>query len=409
MTKYAKYTQTQAAARAKAKVGKSNAVGMCAHEVIVNIFGIPGPWKWGGNGSAWAVNYFKGAQKVVKTSDPAKIPAGAMAFFDARAGATTNGGKAGHVAVGAGGGYIYSTDLPKSGKWGKVKITDVQRLWGKKLLGYVLVDGMGYTLTDKPKPKPKPKPVTPWFILGQWSLAGFDEVYGKAHFTSLEQGIVNEIDRLDCDVWGLTEVPEPQRATMAAKFEKVGLKLVVSDNGRTIVVKDHVRVGRTKIVTLKAKGPAKDDKQIVMAELFPSGPNAIILVVGHLEHRSGAAYDKTRVVQAKQEKHEGGLFADACDVPHDRLFFADDENSNAQVLDDVYHPTYRDVFEVAAKRSNADDATICGWDGKTSKGPRSDKVKVHKDRPIANATVSTSTAKKKLSDHVPNRVIVGKK
>ncbi len=150
MAKFAPHTASSAAARAKAKVGKKNAVGMCAREVIVGIFEIPPPWKWGGNGKAWAVNYFKASQRVVRTSDPKQIPKGAMVFWDARPGATTAGGKAGHVAVGAGNGKCYSTDLPTEGRWGLINISLVEKEWGKKLLGYVVVDGMGFTLTDEP-------------------------------------------------------------------------------------------------------------------------------------------------------------------------------------------------------------------------------------------------------------------
>jgi len=156
-----------AEARAKAKVGTTNRVGMCAHEVIVNILGIPAPWKWGGNGRAWAYNYFLGAQKVVKTNDPMKVPAGAVVIHRPRPGATTTGGKAGHIAISAGGGYEYSTDLPHEGRWGKVKISYVEDVWGKELAGYVLVDGMGYDVS----PPARATSVAVWgkpetFVLG---------------------------------------------------------------------------------------------------------------------------------------------------------------------------------------------------------------------------------------------------
>lgn len=153
MVKFAEHTMTSALARAKAKVGKSNEVGMCAKEVIVNIFDVPPPWTWGGNGEKWAINFWKAAVEkgtVHKTSDPMDVPAGAMLFHAARPGAkaTDIGGRAGHIAVGAGGGMEYSTDRPKNGKWGKVSISSVEKAWTKKLVGYILITADGYTLTD---------------------------------------------------------------------------------------------------------------------------------------------------------------------------------------------------------------------------------------------------------------------
>jgi hypothetical protein len=154
---------------------------MCAREVIVGIFQIPGPWKWGGNGKPWAVNYFKGAQRVVRTSDPKEIPRGAMVFWDAHPHPKTNGQRAGHVAVGAGNGSCYSTDLPTSGRWGLINISLVEKEWGKKLLGYVVVDGMGFTLTDEPV---ELKP------LEKYTSADFGDGVVGPHVTLLGQRLV---------------------------------------------------------------------------------------------------------------------------------------------------------------------------------------------------------------------------
>lgn len=152
MTKYGARTMTSAGKKASSLVGHANKVGYCLQECVVTVYGIPGPYGWGGNGRAWAYNYWLNAVakgKVVKTSDPAKIPYGAMAFMTPHPHATTTGQKAGHVFIGAGGGYCYTTDYPHSGRWGKVKIADLSRAWGKTLLGYILVSGDGYTLTDR--------------------------------------------------------------------------------------------------------------------------------------------------------------------------------------------------------------------------------------------------------------------
>jgi exonuclease III len=152
MVTYARRTMSEALARVKELDGKKNQVGYCLLEVA-EIFGLTGPYSWGGNGEAWAYNFWLSAVKkgkVVKTNDPAEIPAGAMVFHAPRPKATTNGGKAGHVAVGAGDGKEYSTDRPKDGIRGKVTIKSIEKSWKKELVGYILVTGDGITLTDRP-------------------------------------------------------------------------------------------------------------------------------------------------------------------------------------------------------------------------------------------------------------------
>jgi len=143
---------SEALTRAKHLDGHRNEFGMCLAEVA-EIFGLTGPFRWGGNGRAWAINFWLAAVehgKVVKTSDPAKVPAGAMLFHAPRPGAKSVGGRAGHVAIGAGGGKEYSTDQPHDGRRGKVSIRSVEKAWGKKLLGYIVMTGDGITLTDRP-------------------------------------------------------------------------------------------------------------------------------------------------------------------------------------------------------------------------------------------------------------------
>ncbi|MCW2543121.1 MAG: hypothetical protein JWM40_673, partial [Frankiales bacterium] len=177
MAKYAPHTMTAAAARAKAGVGKRNEVNGCLAECINpaydSPYDIPAPWGWGGNGKPWAINYWLNAVakgKVVRTSDPTKIPAGALAFMvkNADRGKAKPAG-AGHVFIGAGGGYAYSTDRPTVGKWGRVTIRSIESAWGMTLVGYILVTGDGYTLTDKPASSAPPvavwgKPET--FVIG---------------------------------------------------------------------------------------------------------------------------------------------------------------------------------------------------------------------------------------------------
>lgn len=147
-TKYAPRTMTAAGQRARSLVGRANRVGYCLAECVRTIYGIAGPYHWGGNGRPWAINYWLSAVsrgKVVKTSNPAKVPFGAMLFFD------SGRNRPEHVAIGAGGGYCYTTDYPRRGRWGRVPIRSIERAWGMKLVGYILITGDGVILTDRKK------------------------------------------------------------------------------------------------------------------------------------------------------------------------------------------------------------------------------------------------------------------
>lgn len=255
------------------------------------------------------------------------------------------------------------------------------------------------------------RPLEAWFDLCLWPLAGYDVVYGADHFAELEDDIVAEIKRIGAVVYGLTEVPGARVASFKAKLATAGYKIVITSDGRTIVAKADVKTGRTKKVTLAEKGPANDDKQVVMAELWPEADgDSIVLVVGHLEYRKGDAYDDTRVTQAKQEKAAGIEFAKECATSYSRLFFADDENSGSRVLKEAYEPSpvFRDAFDLTNKKTNVSYDTICGWSGEVVKGSRSDKIKGYSTRRFMSARVSTVTAAKKLSDHLPTIVVVGK-
>lgn len=147
-TKYAPRTMTAAGNKARSLVGRANRVGYCLAECVRTVYGIQGPYHWGGNGRPWAINYWLSAVsrgKVVKTRDPMRVPFGAMLFFD------SSRNRPEHVAIGAGNGYCYSTDFPRRGRWGRVRIRSIESAWGMKLVGYILVTGDGVTLTDKKK------------------------------------------------------------------------------------------------------------------------------------------------------------------------------------------------------------------------------------------------------------------
>lgn len=83
------------------------------------------------------------------TTNAATIPAGVPVFW--RTG-TVNW----HIAISIGGGYCYSTDIPR-GKVGRIGITDLSRRWGATLLGWTedLNGFRVYTPPAKPKPPAK--------------------------------------------------------------------------------------------------------------------------------------------------------------------------------------------------------------------------------------------------------------
>lgn len=198
MTTYAPRTMTAAGNKAKSLVGKANRVGYCLAECVRTVYGIMGPYHWGGNGRAWAINYWLSAVsrgKVVKTNDPNKVPFGAMAFFDSAR------NRPEHVVIGAGGGYCYSTDFPRTGRWGKVKIRSIEASWGMKLVGYILVTGDGVTLTDKKKAV-NPKDPAAYFLGAEGSyITDFGKHlvakgFGK-HYKVGPGPVFGEADRLN--------------------------------------------------------------------------------------------------------------------------------------------------------------------------------------------------------------------
>jgi endonuclease/exonuclease/phosphatase (EEP) superfamily protein YafD len=296
-TKYAPHTMTAAAARAKAKVGKSNAVGMCLAECVNPAYNSPynlPSWRFGGNGRPWAVNHWLDAVdrgKVVKTSDPAKIPAGALAYM-----AKVSGGKLvyttpGHVFIGAGGGNAYSTDRPSNGKWGKVSIRSIEAAWGMKLVGYILVTGDGITLTDKPaavtpKPAPKPttQPVTDWLAS---SLFIVNAASRKAKWTSRSSTLGKDILASGADFIICQELYSERRPLLSAQIKSKYVH-AGSYNGRVIYIK-RATWGRAPGTVKKAKlGRATKEAVGVKVRHTASGKK-LNLIDAHLtwEHDRG--------------------------------------------------------------------------------------------------------------------------
>lgn len=44
-------------------------------------------------------------------------------------------GAAGHICIYDKDGYVYTTDFPNRGKWGRVKLTTLAKAWGMRVLG----------------------------------------------------------------------------------------------------------------------------------------------------------------------------------------------------------------------------------------------------------------------------------
>lgn len=257
---------------------------------------------------------------------------------------------------------------------------------------------------------PAPAPITPWFDGLAQNLAASDSVKGKATWDTRMPLLLPTISHYDRDV--LTFVEAESAGKQGSAFEKgldsIGYQLVVADNQRMIATREGTRVGRTKVVTLSEQGPAKDDKQIVMAEIFPRGStNAAIVECGHFEFREGAAYDAVRLDQGKETRAVTLDFAKACGVPETRVVFYNDENSNTLVSDKAFGGVFGDLGDRPGYE-NEKYSTLIGWNGKPVIGIyRPDKVHLHDKRPGKGGT-STTFAGKKLADHLPVIYTVGK-
>jgi hypothetical protein len=399
-------TQSQAHARAKAKVGKSNQVGSCLAECINPAYNpplpIPGPWRFEGNGKAWAYNYWLAAVehgKVVKTSDPMKVPAGALLFHAPRPRATTNGGKAGHVAISAGDGYEFSTDQPHDGHWGKVKIAAVEQAWGKKLVGYIVVTGDGVRLMPDPvpaKPAPAPKPtIEPelWFGIDFRNLAGFNDE-GARTFDKRMPALVADIAEVGRPVVAVVELPNPKVAAFSKRMKAIGYKHAAGDLGRHIYVRAGMPTVGPKVFDLKPR-LRKDDKQGVAVQITPSTTPALI-VTAQLENEDGSG--NTQVAQANDLVDQGEAYADKRDIPHSRIIWAVDTNSFNRVRTEVFERRgYVDAFDVAHSAENTEHQSFVPWGGKPVKGDRIDLIAVHKSRPVRRARLRLTPI---LADHL---------
>lgn len=164
MTKYAKYAGSSRD-RALDRIGTKYPAGWCLKFQLTEIYGVPGIGDFDGDGAADAEDYTKAADRaghLVRPNSPNEIPAGALVLW------TGGRNDHGHAAYSLGGGEIVTTDLPTSGKIGRVPVTDVEFKWGLRLAGYTLTAATGERLVKGSK---KPK-VTRYRVVARSGLRG---------------------------------------------------------------------------------------------------------------------------------------------------------------------------------------------------------------------------------------------
>jgi hypothetical protein len=257
-------------------------------------------------------------------------------------------------------------------------------------------------LVKRPKTKPSPAGVSHT----EWNLAGFDKVgQGADTFVERIPANVAEIKAIGSDVFSLLEVPNEHVDNLERALAKIGYVIGVAYQGRVIAVRKGLRIGRHATYDLPTTGPAKDTRQSVYLEVW-FGKNAWLFDAGHFEHRPGDKYDPTRVAQAKEHYAKGEHLRKSWDIHKTRWSSAADENSNSWVVDQAFEPhDMFDVFEGAWEAVNPLVGTNPGWGKSTPQGPRIDKIKRHRDRPVLRAHVRKASAG--LNDHLPTTVVYG--
>lgn len=147
---------SEAAKRAESLVGgptPHGEAGWCLEWVVRTVYGYKGDCRYRtsygkSTSKYWAIYYFYSAVflgKVVKTSDPTRIPRGAMVV-------SKGSSKYGHIFISLGDGWCATTDYPRSRKIGRVKVADLLAGWGHRLLGYIEVTGDGVDLRNPGTP-----------------------------------------------------------------------------------------------------------------------------------------------------------------------------------------------------------------------------------------------------------------
>lgn len=380
MARTAQFTQAQALARAKAKVGKTNRVGYCLAECVA-VYGIPGPYGWGGNGRAWAYNYWLNAVahgKVVKTSDPMAIPAGALLFHAPRPGATTVGGKAGHVAISAGGGYEYSTDQPRDGKWGKVTIASVERAWGKKLVGYIIVTGDGVRLMPDPVVARPPAAVVRWHGNAFLNTHGDDGATGTRTFTNRTPQMVADLTHGSPEVVGACEIRVAQEPGFTTAMRRKGYDLVAYSHRLALYrLKGSTKAGSSSFYEYPTQNKGATEG-ILRARILVNGSWSFYGVT-HLDYRDG--FDAGRVEQITEGTEAMASFGERW-APGDwqkRTTILGDFNSKSWVTAALKRLGYND----AGAGASIDFITV----GKGRTVMSASKASTTSDHPVVRATL----------------------
>lgn len=119
------------------------------------LYGAPAIGDFDGDGAADAEDGWKATQHKHPTTVPTGIPAGVPVWWGG------GSGDHGHVAISAGAGMCWSTDIERTGRYDLVPITRIRDRWGLPLLGWS-EDINGVRVYDGPPPSTsKEKPVAP--------------------------------------------------------------------------------------------------------------------------------------------------------------------------------------------------------------------------------------------------------
>jgi hypothetical protein len=110
------------AARDQSENGPRSAVGMCL-QMVRTCYNIDPR-------EADAISAWRTAEDKHRTTDPMKVPRGYPVFW--------SGGSAGHghIAIAAGDGACWSTDIRRPGYFDRVPIDEIRTAWGLTLLGW---------------------------------------------------------------------------------------------------------------------------------------------------------------------------------------------------------------------------------------------------------------------------------
>jgi len=114
-------------------------VGMCARWTREQ-YSIPALGDFDGDGDADAVDMWKAC--VLKNHDDRNPPAGVPVFW---AGGSRGHG---HAAISLGGGNVRSIDRPRSGQVGTVPLSEIERVWNLRYLGWAF-DLYGHEIPDE--------------------------------------------------------------------------------------------------------------------------------------------------------------------------------------------------------------------------------------------------------------------